>query len=71
MKAEPVGLQGTRLVISQRPALAVTGWLGVLVLAGCAWWIVAGQQSAAGWLWLPAAVGVLTVTSLVIVNVEP
>jgi regulator of protease activity HflC (stomatin/prohibitin superfamily) len=58
----------TRLVISQRPALAVIGWLGVLVLAGCAWWIVADQQNADRWLWVPAVVGVLTITSLVIVT---
>jgi regulator of protease activity HflC (stomatin/prohibitin superfamily) len=68
LNAEPVGLQGTRLVISQRPALAVTGWLGVLVLAGCAWWIAADQQNAGGWLWVPALVAVLTITSLVIVT---
>jgi regulator of protease activity HflC (stomatin/prohibitin superfamily) len=68
LNAEPVGLQGTRLVISQRHALAVTGWLGVLVLAGCAWWIVAGQQGADGWLWVPVVVAVLTITSLVVVT---
>ena len=65
--AEPVGPQGARVDITQCPALAVTGWLGVLVLAGTAWWIVAGDQQQIGWLWVPALVFVLVITSLVIV----
>ena len=68
LKAEPVGLQGARLVISQRPALAVSGWLGVLVLAGCAVWVAIGQQSSETWLWVPALIAVLTLTSLVVVT---
>src|ERR1035437_6457444 len=66
--AEPVGPQGAQVDITQRPALAVTGWLGVLVLAGALWWIVVGVQHNGGWLWVPAVVFVLVITSLVIVT---
>ena len=31
----PVGHQGARVDITQHPAFAVNGWLGVVVLAGC------------------------------------
>jgi len=68
IEAEPVGPQGAQVDIMQRPALAVTGWLGVLVLAGTLWWIVVGNQHHSGWLWVPAAVFVLVITSLVIVT---
>ena len=33
--AQPVGHQGARVDISERPALAVNGWIAVVVLAGC------------------------------------
>src|SRR5450631_3523462 len=66
--AEPVGPLGAQVDITQRPALAVTGWLGVLVLAGTLWWIVVGHQHNSGWLWVPAVVFVLVITSLVIVT---
>jgi regulator of protease activity HflC (stomatin/prohibitin superfamily) len=62
-----VGHQGAQVEISQRPAIAVNGWLGVLVLAACvaAGWLTA--EDAPGWLWLPLLVFALVVTSLVIV----
>jgi SPFH domain / Band 7 family len=64
----PVGHQGARVDITQRPAIAVNGWLGVVVLAGCAAGInVAGRQDT-GLLWLPLLVFALVVTSLVIVS---
>jgi regulator of protease activity HflC (stomatin/prohibitin superfamily) len=64
----PVGHEGARVEIRERAALALTGWLGVLVLAACIWGgVVAGQHSS-GWVWLPIVVGVLVVTSLVIVS---
>ena len=66
--AEPVGPQGAQVDITQRPALAVSGWLGVLVLAGTVWWIVAGDQQHLGWLWVPALIFVLVISSLVIVT---
>jgi regulator of protease activity HflC (stomatin/prohibitin superfamily) len=65
--AEPVGHQGARVDIKQRPALAVSGWLGVLVIAGCVWWMVIAAQHDSAWLWLPLAVSVLVITALEIV----
>ena len=35
-EATPVGHSGTRVDISERPAWAVSGWAGVLVIAACA-----------------------------------
>ena len=68
IKAEPVGHQGARVDITQRPAVAVNGWLGVIALAGCVAGIVAAGQHHSGLLWLPIVVLVLVVTSLVIVT---
>ena len=64
----PVGHQGARVDITQRPALAVNGWLGVAVLAGCAWAVVYCAHHNRGLLWLPVLVFVLVVTSLVVVT---
>jgi hypothetical protein len=61
----PVGHQGARVDISQRPALAVTGWLGVVVLGLCIWWAIVAAGS--GWFWAPLVIGILTISSLVIV----
>ncbi|MGH9030469.1 MAG: SPFH domain-containing protein, partial [Acidimicrobiales bacterium] len=66
--AQPVGHQGTRVEISQRPALAINGWLGVLVIAGCIAGMVIAAQRGSGWLWLPLVVSVLIVTALVVVT---
>ena len=63
----PVGHEGARVEITQRPALAVTGWFGVVVLALCVWGIVVAVNHSSGWIWLPIVVGVLVATSLVIV----
>jgi hypothetical protein len=65
--AEPVGQQGARVDIRQRPALAINGWLGVLVLAACVAGMVLTAQHDKGLLWLPLVVLVLVVISLVIV----
>ena len=67
MQTVPVGLEGARVTITQRPALAVTGWLGVLVLAGLVWWSVLASQHHSGWLWLPILLCVLVITSLQVV----
>jgi hypothetical protein len=64
---EPVGQQGARVDIRQRPALAINGWLGVLVLAACVAGLVLAAQHDKGLLWLPLVVLVLVVISLVIV----
>jgi hypothetical protein len=62
-----VGHQGARVEIRQRPAIAVNGWFGVLVLAGCVAWVVLGAQHHSGLLWLPVLVFALVITALVIV----
>jgi regulator of protease activity HflC (stomatin/prohibitin superfamily) len=65
--AQPVGHAGARVNIRQRSALAVNGWLGVLVIAGCLWWIVVAAQHGSAWLWLPLVIGLLVITALEIV----
>jgi len=65
---EPVGHQGARVDVSQRSALSVNGWFGVLLLAICVavgWQLIVHDH--AGWLWLPALVFLLVVTSFVVV----
>ncbi len=64
---DPVGQQRTLVDIAQRPAISTSGWLGVLVLAGCAVGMVVASQHDRGLLWLPLVVFVLIITSLVIV----
>ncbi len=66
--AEPVGQRGAQVDITQRPAAAVSGWFGVVVLAGCVWWTVVAAQHSSGWLWVPIVVFFLVVASLVIVT---
>ena len=62
----PVGHQGARVDITQRPALAVSGWLGVIVLGLCGYFVkeLFGNPQ---WLWIPIVVFALVVTSLVII----
>ena len=65
--ARPVGHDGTRVEIAEKPAWALNGWLGVLVVALC---VVAAYlcfTDAPGWAWLPIVVGVLVATSLAVV----
>jgi regulator of protease activity HflC (stomatin/prohibitin superfamily) len=63
----PVGHQGARVDITQRPALAVNGWLGVLVIAACVAWMLTAGKHHHGLLWLSLLIVVLVATSLVIV----
>ena len=63
----PVGHQGARVAITERPAVAVNGWLAVVVIGGDAWAAVVAAQDHRGWLWLPLLVCVLVASSLVIV----
>jgi regulator of protease activity HflC (stomatin/prohibitin superfamily) len=63
----PVGHQGARVDITQRPAIAVSGWFGVLVLALSAWGIWFAAKDDLGLLWVPIVVFALVATSLVIV----
>ena len=63
----PVGHGGARVDIAQRTAIAVTGWLGVVALAGCLEGILRAGKDDPGLLWLPIVVAALVLTSLVIV----
>jgi regulator of protease activity HflC (stomatin/prohibitin superfamily) len=63
----PVGHQGARVDIVERPALAVSGWLGVVVLAAAGYGVYLADRHDKGLVWLPLLVFVLVVTSLVIV----
>src|SRR5208283_216733 len=61
---QPVGHQGARVEITQHRAPATSGWLGVVVLAACAYGIVLGSEEHSGLLWLPIVVLVLVAISL-------
>ena len=63
----PVGHQGARVDITQRPAVALNGWFGVVVLLACVAGMVLSAQHAVTLIWLPILVFVLVVTALVIV----
>ena len=65
--AHVVGHQGAQVDIHQRPARAVSGWFGVLVLAACIAGIILAANDKRGMLWLPIAVFVVVIISLVIV----
>ena len=66
--AEPVGLEGAQVDITQHPAAAVSGWFGVVLLAGSVWGIVVLAQHRNGLIWLPSVVFLLVVASLVVVT---
>jgi regulator of protease activity HflC (stomatin/prohibitin superfamily) len=68
-EAIPVGHSGTRVVIQERPAWAISGWIGVLVIAVCiAAAILLASSSAPGWAAAPIVLGALIASSLVIVQ---
>ncbi len=68
-EATPVGHSGTRVEIQERPAWAISGWFGVLVVAACiAATILAAQGSAPAFAIAPAFAGLIVLTSLVIVS---
>ena len=67
INATPVGHQGARVDITERPVLAVNGWFGVLALAVCVGGMILAGLNSPKWLWLPILVFVLIATSLVIV----
>jgi hypothetical protein len=68
-EATPVGHAGTRVVIQERPAWAVSGWIGVLVVAVCvAATILLASSSAPGWSSVPIVLGAMIASSLVIVQ---
>jgi hypothetical protein len=66
--AQPVGHQGARVDITQRPALALNGWFGVIVLFACGGGAYLAVAQHASWiLWLPILVFVLIAGSLAVV----
>ena len=68
-EATPVGHSGTRVVIQERPAWAISGWIGVLVIAACiAAAILLGSSSLPGVAAVPIVVGAVILSSLVIVQ---
>jgi regulator of protease activity HflC (stomatin/prohibitin superfamily) len=67
-EAVPVGHQGARVNIDERPAQAVNGWLGVLVLFICIGVAIPlAGSGASGLVAVPILVFVIVLTSLVIV----
>lgn len=64
---QPVGHAGARVTIREKPALATSGWLGLLALAGCIWGAVMAANDNSGWIWAPIVAASLTFVSLVIV----
>ena len=68
-EATPVGHSGTRVVIQERPAWAISGWIGVLVIAVCtAAAILLGGSSVPGLAAAPIVVGVVVLSSLIMVQ---
>ena len=67
--ATPVGHSGTRVEIHERPAWAISGWFGVLVvLAGIAASILLAEGAAPLLAIVPVVVTVVVLTSLVVVQ---
>jgi regulator of protease activity HflC (stomatin/prohibitin superfamily) len=69
LEATPVGHAGTRVVIHERPAWAISGWIGVLIIAVCiAAAILLGGSSLPGLAAIPVVIGVVVLSSLIIVQ---
>jgi regulator of protease activity HflC (stomatin/prohibitin superfamily) len=68
-EATPVGHARTRVDIHERPAWTISGWVGVLVVAGCiAACFVFDYASAPGLIALPIVIAVIVSSSLMIVQ---
>ncbi len=67
-RREPVGHLGARVDISERRSLAVSGWLGILVLAVCGYAAYLAGGHDPGLLWLPLLVFAVVAASLVVVS---
>ena len=66
--AAPVGHEGARVDISERPARAINGWLGVLTLFACVGGAIGLALSPApGWLAAPVVMFFIVAFSLVVV----
>src|SRR6478672_4705190 len=67
-QASRVGHEGARVEITERPARATTGWVGVLVLLACIGGTIAlAYTSQPGWLAVPVVIFALVVQSLAVV----
>jgi hypothetical protein len=64
-QSSPAPQPSARVAIAQRPAIAVTGWLGVVIIGLCIWWGI--EAAGSGFLWAPLVIGILALTTLVIV----
>jgi regulator of protease activity HflC (stomatin/prohibitin superfamily) len=68
-EATPVGHEGTRVEIRERPAWSISGWFGVLTIAVCIGaCVLLAHSSIKGLIALPIVVAVLIFGSLVIVQ---
>ena len=68
-EATPVGDSGTRVEIQERPAWAISGWAGVLVVLVCiAASILLAESSAALFAIVPVLATIVVLTSLVVVQ---
>jgi regulator of protease activity HflC (stomatin/prohibitin superfamily) len=68
-EATPVGHSGTRVEIHERPAWAISGWAGVLVVLACiAASILLAESSAALLAIVPVLATVVVLTSLIVVQ---
>ena len=65
--AAPVGHQGVRVDITERSTVAVSGWFGVVVLAGTIAGAVVAGMDGTGWIVLPILAFALVFASLAIV----
>ena len=66
--AQPVGHEGARVRIQERPPASVNGWVGVALLAGCVAGMIVSAHHDGAWIWAPILAIVLVATSLVIVT---
>ena len=67
--ATPVGHSGTRVIIEERPAWTMSGWLGVAVVAACtAAAILLALNKGGALVAAPLVIAVLIASSLVIVQ---
>jgi hypothetical protein len=64
LEATPVGHSGARVDVHERPAWAISGWAGVVVVA--AGMAIAVLIAGSTWIIAPIVVGALVATSLVI-----
>jgi hypothetical protein len=63
----PVGHQGARVDITERPVPGVNGWFGVLALAVCVGGMIGAGLNSPKWIALPIVIFVLVASSLVVV----